>query len=89
MHPTTTSFRLALGSPNSTAVMGRPCTDRPSVSVCTGTGGRAAGTAGVGLGNRDSNGDVDGNGEAGEGALVAATGVPPVAVAVGDAAVAR
>ncbi|MEA2592941.1 MAG: hypothetical protein QOD62_2772, partial [Actinomycetota bacterium] len=87
MQPTTTSFRSALGSPNSTAVMGRPCTDRPSVSVCT--GGRAAGTAWAALGDGDVNGDGDGNGEAADGTPVGASGVPPVAVAVGDAAVAR
>ena len=39
------------------------------------------------MGDGDVNGDGDGNGEAGDGAPVGATGVPPVAVAVGDAAV--
>jgi hypothetical protein len=69
--------------------MGRPCTDRPRVSVCTGTGGGPVGPAWVARG--DADGDLDGAGEAGEGGLVAgkAVAVAVAAVAAGEAVAAR
>src|SRR5437660_10379419 len=93
MHPTTRSFRWAPGSPNSTAVMGRPCTDRPSVSVCTGTGttARSVGTARAAMGDGDG-GEAEGGASraaAGDGVPPAGGGAPVLAVAVGGAVVAR
>jgi hypothetical protein len=79
--------------------MGRPCTDRPSVSVCTGTGtgagatGRSVGNARIALGDSDGDGGGAG-GEAsreadGDGVPAARGGAPLVAGAVGEVVVAR
>src|SRR5712692_10339801 len=96
MQPTTSRVRAAAGSPNSTAVMGRPLTDCPRTSVLlTGTGGAPVGTAivaggegGAGRG-REVAGAAAGGAEAageGEGAGVAVSvggpGVPSETVPV-------
>src|SRR5438876_11230845 len=73
--------------------MERPCTDRPSSSVCTGAAGRPAGTAWLAVGDGDGDGGGAGEGAGrevtGDGVPAAGGAAPVVAVAAGEAVEAR